>query len=138
MLMSTNASTWFYNPPENRAYLIGERLNGTFWQSRIVNVYWHCVEAEAPFLARGYLEDGRGIELSWEPGKWLALKSPEGYDPTELVTAISKRVLARPAAISFVDVDGNLIHEWHTDGGKKRWAEIQGKANFQNPQHLTA
>jgi hypothetical protein len=51
--MSANAGTWFYREPEHNPYMLTERLNGTFWQERIVGVYWRCIRAEPPFWPRG-------------------------------------------------------------------------------------
>src|SRR5690606_42128574 len=71
--MSTASETWFYNEPENQAYLISERLNATFWQARAVDVYWKVIRTEPPYLAHGY----RGeeiIEMEWAPREWLALR----------------------------------------------------------------
>jgi hypothetical protein len=142
--MTSNAATWFYSEPEHNPYLIAERLNGTFWQARLVGVYWRVVNAEAPFRALGYA--GKHIlEMEWVPGQWLALKVPAqaiqdglatGTGTEELVENISKRVLAMPASISYGDSDGSKIYEWHMDGGAHRWSELQGKPGFMQPKRL--
>jgi hypothetical protein len=136
-IMSANAGTWFYREPEHQPYLITERLNGTFWQARIVRVYWRCVKAEPPFRAEGYLGD-RLVEMEWMPGQWLALKGPAGDELATLAESISQRVLSLPAALTYTDPQGRQIYEWHVDGGKRRWIELQGRPEFIHPRRLTA
>lgn len=134
--MSTTAASWFYNTPENQAYLISERLNSTFWQARVVSIYWKGVQTEAPFKALGYQGDDV-IEIEWEPGEWLALRAPAGADIERLVEVISKRILAIPATFSYETLDGDRTVEWHTDGGEKRWNELQGQFKYSNLERLT-
>lgn len=124
--MSTTAQTWFYTEPEHEAYLISERLNSTFWQARAVSTYWKTMRAEPPFLAHGYQGDDI-IELEWVPGEWLALRAPREVDVSGLVKAISQRVLAFPATLSYDTADGQQVMEWHRDGGDKRWSDLQGR-----------
>lgn len=134
-LMSTNASTWFYREPEKRPYLVTERLNATFWQSRVVEFYWRCTQTEPTFLARGYSQNGE-IELEWVPNDWLALRAPAEIDLQPLVDAISKRVLARPACLTYATHKGQQVYEWHTDDGDHRWTAIQGRGEFIAPRRL--
>jgi hypothetical protein len=122
--MSTNAWTWFFNEPENQPFLITERLNATFWQARVVNVYWRCTQAAPPFQAAGYAGD-QMIGLSWEPNDWLALRVPAGFDSDDLVRAISKRILTIPPTLTY-EQDGRRVYEWVVDGGQSRFAELQG------------
>ena len=133
--MSTNAGTWFYHEPEAQPFMITERLNGTFWQARLVEVYWRCVKADAPFKAEGYLGD-QLLEMEWVPGQWLSLRAPAGLDMKSLIQTFN-RVLARKATLSYGDPHGAQIIEWHLDGGKSRWQEIQGKAGFVKPRRLS-
>lgn len=135
--MSANAGSWFYTEPEHNAYLITERLNGTFWQARIIEVYWRCVNPESPFRAEGLTSQGR-LELEWVPGQWVSLKVPPPVelDVEDLVRAISTRVLAMPATLSYGDSEGRKVYEWHADGGKRRWSEIQGRPEYQRPVRL--
>jgi hypothetical protein len=134
--MSANAATWFYREPEHNAYLISERLNGTFWQARIVDIYWRCTSAEPPFRAIGLTGDQQ-IELEWLPGKWLTMKFPAGYEDAERISnAVSTRVLALPASLMYGDHDGRAVYEWHADGGKHRWSEIQGRPEYVHPRRL--
>lgn len=135
--MTTTAQTWFYQPPENQAYLVTERLNATFWAARVVGAYWRCVRAEPPFKAEGYWGE-HVLEMEWEPGEWLALKGPDGANLDDLVKAISKRILAYPATLAYRDSDGHQIVEWHRDGGQKRWSEVQGRPEFVQPRRLNS
>lgn len=133
--MSANAGTWFYQEPEHNAYMLTERLNGNFWQERIVGVYWRCVQAERPFRAESFSGDHR-LEMEWVPGEWLALKAPAGADVLPLVESISKRILAMRVSLTYTDAQDRQVFEWHTDGGEKRWQEIQGNAGFNKPRRM--
>lgn len=134
--MSANAGTWFFQEPEHHPYMLTERLNGNFWQERIVEVYWRCIRAEPPFCAQGFWGDHR-LEMEWVPGDWLALKAPAEADVLPLVESISRRILAMQVAITYVDAQDRQVFEWHIDGGEKRWQEIQGNAGFNKPRRLT-
>jgi hypothetical protein len=123
--MSANASTWFYTEPENEPFLISERLNGTFWQARISDVYWKCTNSATPFKAVGYMSEDI-FELEWEPGHWLALTFPQGVEPDRYIEVVSKRVLASKTSASYIDPQGRQVFEWHTEAGKSRWSDIQG------------
>ncbi len=133
--MSTNARTWFYEQPEKSLYLITERLNGTFWQARIVGMYWRCVQVEPHYRAIGYAGN-RLLELAWVPGQWLSLKAPHGFDIDPLVEAVTQRVLGRPPCVTYATHDNEQVFEWHVDGGDKRWSEIQGRGEFVRPRRL--
>ncbi len=133
--MSANAGTWFYRQPETQPFMVTERLNGTFWQARAVEIYWRCVETGSPYRAEGFMGDTR-VEMEWEPTKWLRLKAPADFDLKPLMTVISRKVLAIPATLTYGGADGFQYVEWHRDGGDARWAELQGKAGFVKPQRL--
>ena len=137
--MSTNARSWFYNEPEHNAFLITERVNGTFWQARYMQVNWRCVQAEPPFRVEGFF-DAHPVAMEWVPGEWLSLIASGEADPDQLaalVEVISKRVLGLPATLTFGDPDGHTVYEWHRDGGHERWREIQGKPAYVRPHRLT-
>lgn len=143
--MSANAATWFYAEPERQPYLISERVNATFWQARMVGLYWRVQNAEPPFRAVGYAGMSK-LEMEWVPGQWLSLKVPASVDSSplpgglgvdQLVDSISKRVLAMPASITYEDAQGHKVFEWHIDGGKRRWSELQGHPEFRSPTRLT-
>ncbi len=133
--MSANARSWFYSEPESDPYLISERLNGTFWQARIVSIYWRCLRAEPPLRAVGYSGQHQ-LELEWVPGQWASLKAPADFDLMGLAEQITRGVLAMPAALTYRDAEGRQVVEWHADGGRRRWSEIQGRAGFVNPRRL--
>lgn len=135
--MSTNAGTWFYHPPENRAYNISERINGTFWGARLIGTYWRCVKDAPPFQAEGYHEDGAILRMEWEPGQWLAVRIPPGVSADDTVDALSSRVLQRSPTLAYTDPDRNEVYEWHTDGGKARWQAIQGNPAYAAPRRLS-
>lgn len=133
--MSANAGTWFYRQPESQPFMVTERLNGTFWQARAVEVYWRCTEAGSTFKADGYFGETL-LEMEWEPEHWLRLKAPAGFDLKQLTGIISRQILAIPAALSFSDSAGNQFVEWHRDGGDARWTEIQGTGGYVMPRRL--
>ncbi|GAB4481571.1 MAG: hypothetical protein Kow00124_29480 [Anaerolineae bacterium] len=133
--MSANATTWFFNEPEHQPYLITERLNGSFWQARIVEVYWKCVRAEPPFRAVGYMS-GAQLELEWVPGMWLALHVPAGVDAGQMAETVSRRVLGMRPSASYEDPEGRTVYEWHTEAAKGRWNEMQGRAEFNKLKRL--
>lgn len=116
--------------------MVTERLNGTFWQARLVRIYWRCTSTESPFRAEGYMGEHM-LEIEWVPNKWFLLKAPAGAKVDDLVKSISRSILALKATLTYGDPDGNQFFEWHTDGGKDRWKEIQGKAGFVKPRRLT-
>lgn len=135
--MSANAGTWFYRQPESQPFMVTERLNGTFWQARAVEIYWRCVETGAICRAEGYQDGTTRIEMEWEPLKWLRIKAGGDANLKELITIISKKVLMIPASMTYGDSEGNQYVEWRRDGGHARWTEIQGTAGFVNPRRLT-
>lgn len=134
--MSTTAQSWFYHTPENQAYLISERLNATFWQARVVSIYWKGVQTVPPFKAIGY-QGEHTIEMEWVPNEWLALRAPAGADIERLVEVISKRILAIPATFSYETLNGDRTIEWHLDDGEKRWNELQGQYKYSHLKRLT-
>lgn len=136
--MSTNARSWFYNEPEHNAFLISERVNGTFWQARYMEINWRCVQVEPPFRVEGYLGCCL-IAMEWVPDAWLSLIASGEADADQLATLveiISKRVLGQPASLTYGDSDGRTVYEWHRDGGVERWSEIQGKPIYVRPRRL--
>ncbi|NDJ54812.1 MAG: hypothetical protein GYB68_17215 [Chloroflexi bacterium] len=133
--MSTNAATWFYSTPEANVFLITERLNGTFWQARIAGLYWRCTHPQSPFAAEGYWAD-EVLELKWVPNQWLTLRVPQSLDVDLLVDAVSRRILGITPVLTYGDLLGNIVYEWHVDGGQQRWREIQGMPEFVRPRRL--
>ncbi len=134
--MSANAGSWFYNEPEGQAYLISERLNGTFWQARVYEVYWTCSKDTAPYVAEGILPSGDAIKLEWEAGKWLAITAPESDRLEKIIGLIAERVLMMAPTVTYVEADGKRGYEWHLAGGQERWGKIQGVARYSQLQRL--
>jgi len=130
--MATNARTWFYNAPENKPYLLQERVNSTLWMARLNNVYFVTEQAEAPFRMSTRWHD-TSLVIEWETGKWFRLVTT--LDVPTIVTAFSN-ILQMPAALTYTDIDGQIITEWHRDGGEARWREIQGNPTYQSPVRL--
>ena len=131
-----NASKWFYQEPEPVCYLISERVNSTFWQARIYDVYWNCETEEPPYRVTGTLH-GLDIEMEWVPKDWLRIRAELEADLSFIVRAVSERILGHPATLRYEnDMAGMQIYEWHIDGGQKRWSEIQGRVEFSKPKLL--
>lgn len=135
--MSANAGSWFFTQPEEQAFLISERINGTFWQARVYEVYWTCTKETAPYTAEGILPDGTPISLEWEAGKWLAIKASADYDLSKIVDMVAERVLMTPVSVTYLDADGNRGYEWHLEGGEQRWGQIQGIARYSQLERLS-
>ena len=130
--MTTTARTWFYAQPEKNAYALAERVRTTLWEARLGDIWLDTVRAESPFLMRGRYNKA-DVEMEWEPGKWLALRSKPGDD--YLVQRMSF-VLGRKPTFTYEDVEGRTVTEWHIDGGAKRWQAIQGVPAYRNPRRF--
>ncbi len=129
--MSSNAGTWFYSTPEHDAFMVTERLNASFWQARMVEATWRCVQAEegAPFRAYGYAGD-LVLEMEWIPGDWLSLRMPAQFDVEGYVDGVTSRILAiKPSAI-YEDRNGRVAYEWYTELNSPRWKVLQGNAEY--------
>jgi hypothetical protein len=132
--MASNARTWFYETPENNAYWIQERVNSTLWMARLTEVYFVAEQTEAPFRMSAVWHD-KPLIIEWEPGKWFRLTTLEAVP--SIVRAFSN-ILQIPVTLTFTDVQGQTITEWHRDGGETRWREIQGNPIYQSPVRLSA
>jgi hypothetical protein len=132
--MATNARTWFYNTPENNPYLLQERVNSTLWMARLNNVFFITEQAEAPFQMAAEWHD-LTLLIEWEPGKWFRLVTTQ--DVPAFVAAFSN-ILQMPAALTYTDIEGRIVTEWHRDGGETRWREIQGNPTYQSPVRLSS
>lgn len=130
--MATTARTWFYNTPEQQPYLLQERVNGTAWANRLMDVYFVTERAEVPFKMSGQWQ-GQALIIEWEPNQWFRLTCAQ--DVPNVVAAFSN-ILQLPAALTYTDFDGKIITEWHRDGGEARWRDIQGNPTFQSPVRL--
>ena len=130
--MTATALTWFYKHPENKAFEVAERVRSTFWAERLTGLWLDTVSAEPPYKLAGYHYESR-VEMEWAPGKYLALRTT----PTDQAVADAvTRVLKFKPAFRFREADGWMVWEWHTDGGEKRWQEIQGKPQYHAPVRL--
>jgi hypothetical protein len=133
--MTTTSATWFYRDPERIAYYLEERVNQTFWQARLNGLWLDCVSAEPPYRMSGVWREVP-VEIEWVPGEFFILRVPSDSDSSDFVNAVS-HVLALSPAFNYTDPDERLVTEWHVDGGKARWQDIQGKAAFANLQRLS-
>lgn len=131
--MASNAGSWFYETPEANPYLLQERVNSNLWMARLWDLYFVTVQAEAPFAMKAKWHD-QPISMAWQPGQWLRLTSEEAVP---LVSVAFSNILQIPATLTYTDVDGKTINEWHRDGGEARWREIQGNPTFQSPVRLS-
>jgi hypothetical protein len=130
--MTTTAATWFYRMPEKVPYLLGERVNGTFWEARLGGVWLNVVSAEPPFKMDGTY-NGADVVMEWEPNKWMRLATaPAAPDLTNGLANILRR---RPA-VRYETPDGHTVWEWWMADADKRWQELQGKPGYRNPARL--
>ena len=133
--MSTNARTWFYQEPEKNAFAIVERLNGTFWQARVVQViFTACVQMDPPVKVQGFWRD-ETIEVEWQPKEWFALRAKA--DPADLLAHVTHIVGMKPA-FRYEDPDGRHVIEWHRDAAQSqsRWQSLQGQPAYKGVQRL--
>lgn len=130
--MASSARTWFYEVPENRPYWLQERVNSTLWMARLMDVYFVTERAEAPFRMAAVWK-GKPLVIEWEPKQWFRLSAAQ--DAPAVVAAFSN-ILQMPTALTYTSSDGQVITEWHRDGGEARWREIQGNPTFQSPVRL--
>lgn len=132
--MASNSTTWFHETPENNPYLLQERVNGNLWMARLWSLYFVTEQAEAPFRMVAQYNEAP-LTLEWEPGKWLRLRSDQAVP--SVATAFSN-ILQIPASLTYTDIEGKIITEWHSDGGAAQWQKIQGNPSYQNPVRLNA
>jgi hypothetical protein len=130
--MSATAASWFYRTPEKDPYLLGERVNGTFWEARLGGVWLQVVKALPPFEMAGTYH-GADIQLAWEPNKWLRLASAP---PAPALAKALANILRRRPGLRYEAPDGFTVWEWWLEGSDKRWQEIQGKPAYRNPARL--
>ena len=126
--MATNASTWFYQEPEHRAYLIEERVNHTFWSNRIAAIYLDCISATPPFQMEGQWR-GIPVALEWVPNDYLTLKTAATEEVNLLLLGVQE-ILGFTPTISYIDPDGNMVTEWYVKDVERRIQGIQGNPNY--------
>ncbi len=130
--MAATAASWFYRTPESNAYLLAERVNGTFWDNRLGGILLTAIKSDAPFTLIGtYL--GADVRMEWEPNKWMRL-STNPASPA-LVDGLAN-ILRRKPDLRFDEAGGETVWEWWLDGADKRWQELQGKAAFGTSMRL--
>ena len=129
--MSTNARKWFYSRPEPRPYYIEERVNHTLWRNRVQDLYMTCTQATNPIKMEGNWQ-GLPVFFEWQPGKYFTLKMAE--ERKELVGIIRQILLGLVPTLTYQDVEGLYVVEWHVDGGEERWKELQGNPQYQGLQ----
>lgn len=130
--MATSSRTWFYSTPEERPFYIEERVNHTLWKNRLQGVYMSCIQHTAPYRMEGSWND-MPIQFEWQPGDYFILRT--GREVKELVGVMRQILMIRPA-LMYQDQDGLYCVEWHTDGGEKRWKQIQGQPGYQGLRRL--
>jgi hypothetical protein len=130
--MATDSRTWFYTTPEPRPYFIEERVNHTLWKNRLQGLSMTCTQYTAPIKMIGTW-NGMPVSFEWQPGKYFILRS--GHEVKELIGVMRQVLMMRPIFI-YTDQDGMFCTEWHTDGGNKRFEEIQSNPAFQGLRRL--
>ena len=131
--MATDSRTWFYSTPEPRPYYIEERVNHTLWKNRLQGMFMSCTQATVPIQMEGDW-NGDTVHFEWKPGDYFILRTDEQHK--ELIGVIRQMLLGLRPALTYEDPDGRHVVEWHTDGGEKRWREIQGQPQFQGLRRL--
>jgi hypothetical protein len=130
--MTTSSRTWFYSTPEPRPYYIEERVNQTLWKNRLQGVYMTCTQATNPIRMNGTWRDSQ-VTFEWKPGDYFILRTSS--EEKDMIGVLRQILMLRPA-FAYKDADGMYVVEWHTDGGEKRWKDVQGKPNFQGLRRL--
>ncbi|NWF70544.1 MAG: hypothetical protein HXY40_15760 [Chloroflexi bacterium] len=130
--MATSSRTWFYSTPEPRPYYIEERVNHTLWKHRLQGLFMSCTQANVPIRMEGKWND-IPVMFQWKPGDYFILRS--GKEVKELIGVLRQILMLRPA-LAYEDPDGMHVVEWHTDGGKKRWQDMQGNPQYQGLRRL--
>lgn len=130
--MATDSRTWFYTTPEPRPYFIEERVNHTLWKNRLQGLSMICTQYTAPFKMEGIWNE-MPVQFEWQPGKYFILRA--GREVKELIGVMRQILMMRPA-LAYTNENGLFCVEYHTDGGKARYEEIQGNPGFQGLRRL--
>lgn len=131
--MSTSSRTWFYAKPEPRPYYIEERVNHTLWKNRVQGLYMSCTQAENPIKMEGNWS-GNPVFFEWEPGSYFILRM--GEERKDFIGVMRQILLGLVPVITYQDVDGLYVVEWHVDDVDKRWKDIQGNPQYQGLRRL--
>lgn len=132
--MATDSRTWFFSTPEPRPYYIEERVNHTLWKHRLQGIFMSCVQYTPPYKMAGNW-NGMPVLMEWKPGDYFILRT--GEERKELIGVIRQILFNLKPTLAYEDAQGLHVVEWHTDGGVKRWKEIQGNPNYQGLRRLT-
>lgn len=132
--MSTSSRTWFYSHPEPRPYYIEERVNHTLWKHRVQGLLMTCTQAEKPIKMEGNWS-GMPIFFEWEPGEYFILKM--GEERKEMIAVIRQILFGLTPTLSYQDIEGLFVVEWHTAENEQRWRDIQGNPQYQGLRRLS-
>lgn len=127
--MTTNASTWFFNEPEHRAYLIEERVNQSLWANRINGAQLKCIHAEPPFRMTG-VWNNLPITLEWIPNDYVMLSVGGDHANVESLLIGFKEVLGFVPTISYLTPEQTFVAEW-----RRASASQQVEAIERNPKY---
>jgi hypothetical protein len=130
--MATDSRTWFYTTPEPRPYFIEERVNHTLWKNRLQGLSMTCIQYTPPIKMVGTW-NGMPVQFEWQPGKYFILRS--GREVKELI-GVMRQILMMRAVLIYTDPNGMFCVEWHTDGGAKRFEELQADPSYQGLRRL--
>jgi hypothetical protein len=131
--MATDAKTWFYSTPEPRPYYIEERVNHTLWKNRVQGLYMSCTQATVPIQMEGTWKE-MPVFFEWKPGDYFILRTDR--ESKELIGLVRQVLFNLRPTLTYEDPQGMHVVEWHTDGGEKRWREVQGNPQFQGLRKL--
>lgn len=131
--MSTSSRTWFYAKPEPRPYYIEERVNHTLWKNRVQGLFMSCTQTEKPIKMEGNW-NGIPVLFEWEPGNYFILRM--GEERKDFIGVMRQILLGLIPVITYQDVDGLYVVEWHVDGVDARWKDIQGNPQYQGLRRL--
>jgi hypothetical protein len=131
--MSTSSRTWFYSKPEPRLYYIEERVNHTLWKNRVQGLFMSCTQAENPIKMEG-VWGNIPVLFEWEPGNYFILRM--GEERKEFIGVMRQILLGLIPVITYQDIDGLYVVEWHVDAVDARWKDIQGNPQYQGLRRL--
>jgi hypothetical protein len=131
--MATDSRKWFYSTPEPRPYYIEERINHTLWKNRLQGLSMNCTQATVPIKMEGNW-NGMPVQFEWKPGDYFILRT--GEERKELIGVVRQMLFNLRPALAYEDASGMQVVEWYTDGGDKRWKEVQGNPQYQRLRRL--
>jgi hypothetical protein len=78
--------------------------------------------------------NGMPVVFEWVPGSYFVLRT--GEKRKDLIGVIRQMLFNLVPSMEYEDPQGMHVVEWHTDGGAKRWAEIQGDPHYQGLRRI--